>query len=409
MQSLTIGLAISDEDLRQEVRACVRTLGVRVLMEQARPAETLQLRHWGLDLLLIDATSLEEPIEDQVRRAKLASPGTMVGVVHRSLDPEMILRAMRAGADEFIPSPVGERLRAALDRMGAILAKRRMTSRQMGKVVGFVSAKGGCGATSVACHVAEELQRLNQKDVLLADLDLESGMTAFLMGATSEYSILDALKNVGRLDHSLWKGFVSSCGPRLDVIPAPAGLAISDAWDLTKVHDVFRLIRSMYGWVLADLGRTLNPIALTLLEELDEVHLVTTPAMPALFQAKRFIQRALDAGYPRHQIRLVLNRVPRRNDLVSDDLQEVLGLPIAAELPERGELDEAYASGKLLRSNTDLGRRIAGLAWKIAGAQEVKSRGWTAWFQKGDRRNYTVRPMPETSLVPADRLRLTSY
>ena len=93
-----------------------------------------------------------------------------------------------------------------------------------GKMIGFLSAKGGCGATTLACHVASELQNVTQKNVLLADLDLTSGMVGFLMKTPSSYSILDAIKNLSRLDESLWKALVVEHRPGLSVMPAPASL-----------------------------------------------------------------------------------------------------------------------------------------------------------------------------------------
>ncbi len=380
MHPLTVGLVIANEDLRNDVRGCLRNAAARVVLDQEFPVETLQLKRLNLDLLLIDITPEGETLEETIRRIKMVSPGSMVAVVHNSPDPEVILGAMRAGADEFVLPPFEEKLASALQRVASQIAKREAASRPAGKVVGFVSAKGGCGASTVACHIASEFQRATQHDVLLADLDLESGLVGFLMKTATQYSILDAVKNVHRLDYSFWKGLVSNTRPRLDVMPGPSGLTISDPWDPTHFREVFRLVRSMYGWVLADLGRTLNPIALTVLDDLDEVYLVTTPSVTALYQAKLFIARITDVGFPRNQLRLILNRVPKRYELTSDDMQRSLGLPVYAELPDRPELDDAYAAGKLLGGNSDLGKAFSDLALKIAGMREEKARGWSSFF-----------------------------
>ncbi|MGA2326286.1 MAG: hypothetical protein ABSH05_08350 [Bryobacteraceae bacterium] len=364
------------------MRAALRDMGVRILLEQESPIETLQLKRLNLDLLLIDATPLDESLEELVRRIRVVSPGTMVAVVHRSPDPEVMLRAMRAGTDEFILPPVEPRLRAAIDHIGAIVAKRETSSRPLGKVVGFVSAKGGCGATTVACHVASELQRVTQHEILLADFDLESGIIAFLMQAATRYSLLDALRNVYRLDPSLWKGLVWSGQPRLDVIPAPAGMVPSTDVDVAQFRDVFRLIRSMYGWVIADLGRTLSPVTLAVLDDLDELFLVATPSIAALYQAKQFIRRMIEVGYSRHKLRLILNRVPKHHDFKPDEVQRSLGIAVYAELSERLELEEAYTAGRLLAPESELGKQFADLALRVAGvqAEEKPKSGWGSLF-----------------------------
>ena len=377
---LTVGLAIADEDLREQARYPLRNLGVRILLDQAEPVESLHLKRLNLDLLLIDASTQDELLEEMVRRIKTVAPATMLAVVHKSPDPEVMLTAMRAGTDEFILPPIEDRLRAAVDRISLQIAKRDSGARSQGKVVGFVSAKGGCGATSVACHVASEFQRATQHEILLADFDLESGLVAFLMQAATRYSIIDALKNAYRLDQSLWKGFVWSSGKQLDVMPAPAGLGQPDAETVEFFREVFRLVRSIYGWVLVDLGRGVSQITLKLLDDLDELYLVTTPSITALYQAKQFVKRMMDLGYPRHQLHLVLNRVPRR--IVSaEEIQRSIGIPVYAELYDRPELDEAFTAGKLISPDTELGKQFTALAFKIAGVKlEDKAKGWGSLF-----------------------------
>ncbi|MGC9972775.1 MAG: AAA family ATPase [Bryobacteraceae bacterium] len=380
MEPLTIGLAIADEELRRETHACVRLLGIRVVLEQAHPVETLQLKRSNPDILLIDAAPAGESLEDQVRRIKTVSPHVKLAVIHRSLDATLMVEAMRAGVEEFILSPVGDMLREVLGRFAAQIAERDMASRPTGKVVGFVSAQGGCGATTLACHLAAELQRVKQQDILLADLDMESGLVAFLMKTATQFSVLDAVKNLHRLDQSLWKGLVSNEAPHLDVIPAPSGLTISDVWNPAHFHEVFRLIRSLYGVVIVDLGRRLNPVVLTLLDDLDEIFLVSTPSITALYQAKRFVRQALDMGFPRHHLHLVLNRVPKSSDFRPEELEQSLGLPVYAELSDRPEVEVAYRSGELLPPNSVLGRQFSKLAMKMAGGREEKPKGFASWF-----------------------------
>jgi pilus assembly protein CpaE len=160
-------------------------------------------------------------------------------------------------------------------------------------------------------------------------------------------------------------------------------MAPSDGTEIAQFRDVFRLIRSMYGWVIADLGRTLNPVTLAVLDDLDELYLVATPSITALYQAKQFIRRMLEVGYSRQRLRLILNRVPKRHDFSSDDVQRSLGTAVFAELSDRLELDEAYTAGKLLAPDSELGKQFADLALKVSGVQagEAKTKsGWGSLF-----------------------------
>ena len=96
----------------------------------------------------------------------------MIIALNSSADAEAILGAMRAGVHEYLFPPIAEPLRKALEKRSAERARRRESGTK-GKSFGFLSAKGGCGATTLVCHVAAELGRQKQK-VLLADLDLDT-------------------------------------------------------------------------------------------------------------------------------------------------------------------------------------------------------------------------------------------
>ena len=77
--------------------------------------------------------------------------------------------------NEYLFPPLQETLRKALEKRSPERGRRRERVQGRRQGMGFVSAKGGCGATTLVCHVAVELGRQNQK-VLLADLDLDAGM-----------------------------------------------------------------------------------------------------------------------------------------------------------------------------------------------------------------------------------------
>ena len=239
-----------------------------------------------------------------------------------------------------------------------------------GKAVAFVSAKGGCGATTLVTHVAAELGRQNLK-VLLTDLDLDAGMVGFLTKTKSVYSILDAINNIHRLDISYWKALVSNGIPNVEIIASPLALASKVQPKDEQVRHVLAFARPHYDWTLVDLGRSLSRMAMAALEETDEICLVITLEVPALHQSKQIIQTLLDTGYGKGRIRLVLNRAPKRLDISAGELEKMLGVPIFAMIPnDYPELYETYAEGRMLNHSSDLGRQIAKLAAKLANLRE---------------------------------------
>ena len=381
MDPLRIGLVIANQGLFQEVQTCLKTLPVRVLLQQPAFGDATafldQVEQLRLDVLLIDLTRLTEPFENVVRRIKTCSAPPQIIALNDTADPEVILGAIRSGASEFLYPPIEAGLSRALERLSVERAKAQSApGKHRGRTLGFVSAKGGCGATTVASHVAVEIQRATTQDVLLADFDMESGLIGFLMKSKSTYTILDAVRNVHRLDQSYWKALVSNGIPGLEVISAPATATLREALTGESFRHVLQFTRAAYDWIAVDLGRGLSALTAEVLGEIDELYLISTLDLPALHQTKQVVQAALDTGYARNKLRLILNRAPKRMDFDLAQVQKVLGLPIYEMLPNAyPELFEAYSEGNLLSAGTELGKALIGLAAKIANVPVPKEKG----------------------------------
>jgi len=374
MYPLTIGLAIENREIYEQVQSCLADLPFRLIVEQQEVGDLSalveRLERMRPDVVLLDISRLAMPVEEAVGLLKAVTPEVMIIALHTSADAETILTSLRAGVHEYLFPPLHDSLRKALEKRSADRSRRRDGSKTGGKSFGFFSAKGGCGATTLICHVAVELGRLNQK-VLLADLDLDAGMVGFLTKTKGTYSMLDAVANLHRLDASYWRALVSNGIPGVEIIGAPVSLASRQQPRDEQLRHVLAFVRPNYDWTLVDLGRSLSRISMAALEEIDEACLVTTLEVPALHQAKLIVQTLLDSGYGKNRVRLVLNRIPKRLDITPDELEKMLGLPIFCMIAnDYGELYESYAEGRLLSRTSNLGKQMAKLAVKLSGLEE---------------------------------------
>jgi pilus assembly protein CpaE len=379
MYPLTIGLAIENRDLWEQAQACLSDLPFRIIVEHQDIGDVSnfldRLERMRPDVVLIDISGWREPLEGLVTSIRGAIGDPMIIALNVTADPDAILASMRAGINEYLYPPLRDPLKRALEKRSAERSRRRDAgSKAGGKSFAFLSAKGGCGATTLVTHVAAELGRQNQR-VLLADLDLDSGMVGFITKTKSVYSILDAVNNLHRLDIHYWKALVSNGIPGVEIVAAPLALASKYQIKDEQVRHVLGFARPHYDWTLVDLGRSLSHTAMAALEEIDEACLVTTLEVPALHQSKQIIQTLLDSGYGKNKVRLILNRAPKRLDITPAELEKMLGVPIFCMIPnDYPELYETYAEGRMLNRNSDLGRQIARLAIKLASL-EVDEKG----------------------------------
>jgi len=378
MYPITAGLIVESKELWEELKTALAPLPIRLAFEASEVPQD-----WGPflervdrmqpDVIMLEVTKLREPLDEVVRRLRSTSGQPAVFALHNFAHPEAILTALRAGVTEYLYPPVAEPLNAGLERLSEGKEKAGKSTLRGGKIIAFLSAKGGCGATTIACHVAKEMARQSGK-ILLADLDLQSGMVGFLMKSSPVYSLADAVNNLQRLDQSYWRGLVSNGIPNLEIINAPSAPA-SKQLPASHVKQVIAFARTQYDWTLLDLGRNVNAATLSILDMVDETYLITTPEVPALHQAKQVVQVLLDAGYSRSHLRLVLNRTSKRIDVTFDELESMLGVPVFATIGNDFDaLYEAFSQGRLVNDASTPGEDFARLAGKIAGVQESKKK-----------------------------------
>jgi pilus assembly protein CpaE len=381
MLPLSVATFLTTAGLRDQVQAALIEESLRTTAEEADesrwPLFLEKVERSRPDAVLLDIYKVSGTPEERIRALRRVAPDAMVIAISNTSDGEEVLRAIRAGADEYVYPPVGPNLKVALERGTKERSRVRNTQREPGKVFGVVAAKGGSGATTIACHLAVELGKLvaaREQHVLLADLDLDAGMIGFLMKSNSGYTVADALENVHRLDDSYWKGLITNGRPGLEVITAPeSSFESTRPTALREVNNIIEFVRYQYPWTIVDLGRGISPMLGEALKALDEIYLVTHFDLPALHRAKQILASAVKAGYPKHRLRLVINRVSSRTELMPQELEKTFDLPVFASFPEDSAvLFDSYCDGTMASPQSPFGRKVAHVARKIAGVPEVK-------------------------------------
>jgi pilus assembly protein CpaE len=368
-RTLAIALVMPPGALRDATLFALRGLNAKVGYDHENPSNwaglTTAIEQSGIDVLLFDLVSLAEPdLARSIAEIKARMPYLKVIAVYPYDDSGKILMAMRAGASEFVHSPMGPALSAAFERMPQVRVPSPAPERR-GRVIGFVSAKGGCGATTAACHVAVELKRRTGKEILLAEFDMSPGPLNFLMKTHSEYSLSDALNNITRLDGNFWAALPALSRSGVKVLPAST-LLPGDC-EVEKLQRVVRFLRTQHDWSVLDFGRGVNPLLAAAAEELDELFVITTIDIPSLHMAKSMLQ-ALPGAFERVPVRLVLNRAQKAIEVSVDEIQKIFSRPVHATLPDDFEaLYAAYANGTLLGPDSVLGASFAQLATHLTG------------------------------------------
>jgi Flp pilus assembly CpaE family ATPase len=338
-----------------------------------------RLTQGGMDVILLD---LGLPDSDGLATfAGIRAHAPDIPVIILSAgDSEMLaLQMIQEGAEDYLVKSACNRellvraVRYALVRHKQSARNTTEASSGQPKVIGVIGAKGGVGTTTVACSLAAELRRQTSQKVLLADLDVHAGLVSFLMNTNAQYSLLDAVGFVHDLDHVSWEQLVTNAGDDLHVLPSP-GLLGSVDLQVAQIRQVLTLVRPMYDWTVLDLGR-LNGISAGMLDLVNQLFVVTTIGIPALYEAKRAIDALVRAGVEGDRLRLIVNEIEETQALSGRQLNQVFGVQVFARLPrDTEELHKACVLRKLPREDSGIRQQIAALARNVAGLPEKKAR-----------------------------------
>jgi pilus assembly protein CpaE len=252
--------------------------------------------------------------------------GTGVILVASTLDPRLMLEAMRAGVNECVQEPVTPE---ALDQ-----AVRRVildaTPQEVGQVFAFVGAKGGVGTTTLAVNTATTLARAGGGSVLLMDLHVGHGDAALFLGVEPRFSVVDALEHVDRVDESFFKSVVEKTKAGIDLLGSSDRLT-AGAMDPNRLRALLAFASTKYQYTLLDVPRSDMSI-LDALETVSSVVVVTSQELPSLRSAGR-LSHLLRTRYGASRVKAVMNRFDRRADIAHADVERVIGDSVKHLIP----------------------------------------------------------------------------
>jgi pilus assembly protein CpaE len=254
------------------------------------------------------------------------NPGTVVVLVASTLDPQLMLEAMRLGVSECVHEPVtADALEQAIRRVvhGA-------QPQQAGQVFAFVGAKGGLGTTTLTVNTAAMLSRVAKAEVLLIDGHIGHGDAALFLGVEPRFSVLDALENIHRIDEAFFSSIVEKTKSGIDLLAASDRVG-HGAVDPQRMRALIDFAASRYRYVLLDLPRT-DASTLDALEMVSTVVVVTSQELPSLRSAGR-LAHMLRTRYGSSRVMAVMNRFDRRADIAHADVERVIGDSVKHLIP----------------------------------------------------------------------------
>jgi len=228
-------------------------------------------------------------------------------------ESSVLIDALRAGVRDFLRRPVSTtELRTLIDSITQNVAAEPLLSGQtFGRVISFISNKGGVGKSTMAVNTAVGLAMRHPGRVLLIDASLQMGVAAALLDVRPEATLSDVAIERDRLDVTMIRQMAiqHSCGLHLLAAPSDAVLAMDV--DDTLIARVITLARRTYDFVIIDTFPMFDRVVVAALDLSDRAFVVVENVVPTLLGAVSLLSVLERIGFPADRQKLIVNRNQR--------------------------------------------------------------------------------------------------
>jgi len=388
-KALVIGEAAGAHDSAVEVLQRFGFSQLDTVASLAAATAKLRADHYDLVIVPIDTLS---PVDMTVLEREVRRESSLLIGTAPTADPELILRGMRAGVQEFLVSPPSSNeLAGALDR----LIRRSTTEVQRGTVVAVFSGKGGLGTTSVAINLAFGFAK-NHPDrrVALADFVMGGGDVRVLLNLKPAYDVGDLALKMDRIDEELLFSVLSTVEGGVWVLPASEKAEVADLIDASAASSIISHLRSHFS-VVIDCEHHMSDRTLAAFDAADRIVLVTELTIPALRSTKRSLELCERLNYQDSKLFVVVNRHHSGDVVTLQDAQDVLGREVFWTIPnDYRAFSDALTRGRPVTerdAGAPLTKAYVQLAAKLGGKSDASPINGTRPAETGSRLSRLLR------------------
>jgi pilus assembly protein CpaE len=274
------------------------------------------LAHEQIGLVAVDIDPVPEAMMVELTPVVRRFAGTCFVILSSQWNERLVLDAMAIGARHFMRK---SSIRSELVEVVQRLSLTSQTGTQVdGTVVTVLSAGGGCGATTLAVNLANEL-RFESKPVLLIDMDLAYGAIATYLNIKGRYGLTDVVSNGNIVDGDLIASSTVPYADGLNVLMSPASVDFSAPRDINydKMSDVLNACRQKYAFTIVDAPRVSPAVAATLAAASNATLAVLQMSVKDIRVVRNMRDSLLNYGIPPGNISLVINRYRKKGSAVT--------------------------------------------------------------------------------------------
>ncbi|MEP3482664.1 MAG: AAA family ATPase [Fuerstiella sp.] len=353
-----VTLLSNDAALRDELTFAAQALGEvqpRVSFV-ADSGELMQLvRSKPPQLVLVPFDEDHDQVGQVARELQTANPPIPVVGVFRPngfgdnvSESAVLIESMRAGVKDFLRRPVSTtEFRTLLETIGHQGSAPEFRPTTFGKVVSFISNKGGVGKSTMSVNTAVGLAMRHPGRVLLIDASLQMGVAAALLNLRPPATLAEIALERDRLDETLLRQLATVHESGLHMLAAPNDAIAAMDVDDTLLARIITLARRTYDYVVIDTFPMFDQVVVAALDLSDRAFIVVENVVPTLLGAVGLLDVLKRIGFPQERQSIIVNRQQRiAGGLSLPEVAERFGRQIDFVLPFEKRVMVAANSGE---------------------------------------------------------------
>jgi pilus assembly protein CpaE len=244
-------------------------------------------------------------------------------VLSPDTDIELLRCAMQAGARDVLSPPYeAANLSARLIELGH--EGQTAKGENAARLIAFINAKGGSGASFLAANVAAALAGRRGRKTVLLDFDIQFGGLPIYLNMNPGGGLIKALEFSDTLDNAALPGYVQIHESGLHLFSsAKRELLLPDQIAEERIVHLLDILDATYQEIIIDLPRHIDHSTATILERLDQVAMVTQQSITHMQDTKRLLTILNDhLGISPERVLIVVNRFSKKAEVREEDFKK---------------------------------------------------------------------------------------
>jgi pilus assembly protein CpaE len=347
-------------------------------------------------LLVVDLNWELEKTFRAMEEVKRKFPEIRLILTSAESSPDTLLRALRAGAEEFLPQPFNwPEVIQAFDKIRERMTQLSTHTERQGHIITVFSTKGGVGTTTVATNLAVALAEQQRQSVCIVDLVLQFGAVTSFLGLEPSYTIFDLARNLQRIDTLMLEGSLVKHTSGVRVLAEPFQVEEASRVTAEDIDQILDVPVQTFDFVVLDTAKEFDETTFLALDRAQNILFVTEMNVPSLRNARRARGMSFERlRINRDKVRLVINRYEKSKMITLESVEKTLAIPAFWTLPndyptavaalnQGAPMQEISPNTKLVKSYSGLAEALVHEFVASAPRQhntEKKANFFSRWF-----------------------------